>query len=320
LYHDDASRAAAPVDGHFRPSQQVNRLRKRTYSDEFEHYESSDSASAQEDAIEVFKDEGDIARKGLAKAGVLEGAVSRLVAGFPTLSAPNSLFSPAETAFLFDWDDTILPSTWLESQHLRLDDACEVSAWQKAQLDKVAEIASETLRIAKRLGIVVLITNAERGWIELSCKKFLPMLCTCLENVKIVSARTTYEGPQNTTPFDWKLRAFEHELLRIFGTDTLRDAQKQKNLLSLGDGTHEREALWCVTKELPSCRSKSVMFLERPDISHIVQQHSLIKSRCERIIQHDGNLDLCIKWRYRDGNRGSRRREPFLASALGPKG
>jgi hypothetical protein len=31
---------------------------------------------------------------------------------------------------------------------------------------------------------VVLVTNAERGWIELSCQKFMPTLFPSLENVK----------------------------------------------------------------------------------------------------------------------------------------
>lgn len=38
--------------------------------------------------------------------------------------------------------------------------------------------------MAKQLGTVVLITNAERGWIELSCQKFLPTLFPALESVK----------------------------------------------------------------------------------------------------------------------------------------
>jgi hypothetical protein len=200
-----------------------------------------------------------------------------------------------ETAFVFDWDDTVLPSTWIQSQGLRLDEGSEVSDWQREQLSEVAEAAAETLRIAKKHGTVILITNAERGWIELSCQKFLPMLYPCIESLKVVSARTTYESPQYCSPLDWKLQAFEHELVSIFGAEALHDPRKQKNMLSLGDGMHEREALLRTTKDVPNCRTKSLKFVERPDISQICKQHSLVKSCCERIIHHDGNLDLCIR-------------------------
>merc|ERR1719276_474293 len=95
---------------------------------------------------------------------------------------------------IFDWDDTILPSAWVQSQGLRLDEDSKVNDNQRMQLTEVANAVMETLRIAKTMGTVVLVTNAERGWIELSCQKFLPALLPLLENVKAVSARTKYES------------------------------------------------------------------------------------------------------------------------------
>lgn len=78
-------------------------------------------------------------------------------------------------------------------QGLRLDSASVPSAWHMERLGEAAHAAAETLRTAKQLGTVVLLTNAERGWIELSCQKFAPALLPIIENVKIVSART--RGP-----------------------------------------------------------------------------------------------------------------------------
>ena len=89
---------------------------------------------------------------------------------------------------------------------------------------------------------MVLVTNAERGWIELSCQKFMPTLFPSLENVKVVSARTSYESAETSSPLDWKLRAFEAEIRRCYGSATLVDPDSRKNVLSLGDSVHEREA------------------------------------------------------------------------------
>lgn len=105
-------------------------------------------------------------------------------------------FTREETLFVFDWDDTILPSTWIQREGLRLDGASTVSEWQREQLSEVAAAAAETLRLAKLHGTVVLLTNAERGWIELSCQKFVPELLPIIENIKIVSARlSAFWGP-----------------------------------------------------------------------------------------------------------------------------
>merc|ERR1719379_3057192 len=111
-------------------------------------------------------------------------------------SEGGQVFTAAETVLIFDWDDTVLPSWWVQSQGLRLDDDSVVTKWQADQLLEVAKLAAETLRVAKQFGTVVLVTNAERGWIELSCQKFLPPLRASLEGVKLLSARSTYESPE----------------------------------------------------------------------------------------------------------------------------
>lgn len=178
---------------------------------------------------------------------------------------------------------------------LRLDEDSKVSDSQRQQLNEVANITMETMRIAKQHGTVVLVTNAERGWIELSCQKFMPSLYPSLESVKVLSARTTYETPTMSSPLDWKLNAFESEIRRVFGEAGVNEPSRRKNILSLGDSMHEREALLRATASLPNCRSKSLKFVERPDISQICKQHSLITGCFERIVHHDGNLDLCIR-------------------------
>lgn len=204
-------------------------------------------------------------------------------------------FSREETVFVFDWDDTVLPSSWVQSQHLRLDDSSKVTPWQKEQLATVAKIASETLTKAKLHGTVVLVTNAQRGWIELSCAKFMPTLAPLLEDLKLVSARTTYESPQVPSPLEWKLRAFEDEIQGHFTPETAADPLLRKNCVSLGDSLHEREALLKATGKLPSCRAKSLKFVERPDINQLCEQHSLVVSCFEKLVHHDGDLDLCIR-------------------------
>jgi len=140
----------------------------------------------------------------------------------------------------------------------------------------------------------VLLTNAERGWVELSCLKFVPTLLPLIEGVKIVSARTNYEEPGCASPLQWKQLAFEAEIALAIGAGPLRDPARRKNVHSLGDSVHEREALLRATAALPNCRSKSLKFVDRPDISQLLSQHNLISGSFAHIVQHDGNLDLAI--------------------------
>jgi hypothetical protein len=202
------------------------------------------------------------------------------------------LFSVEDTILIFDWDDTMLPSTWIQAQGLRLDDDSVVTETQQEQLQVLASHAIETLCVAKRHGKVLLVTNAERGWIELSCSKFMPSLLPWLQDVKILSARSTYEQRGVTSPYEWKYFAFESEIssfVEMFPGD------QRKNVISFGDSVHEREAVIRVTGLFPNCCTKSLKFVERPEVEHLCKEHELISGCFRDIVNHDGNLDLCIK-------------------------
>jgi len=201
-------------------------------------------------------------------------------------------FAPDETVLIFDWDDTMLPSSWVQEKGLRLDNEVPLPPEHQRELAVLSRHVTETLRLAKQLGTVVLVTNAERGWIELSCQRFLPALGPSLESVKMLSARSEYERPDLPSPFEWKLRAFGSEIGRNFASDV--GGCRKKNILSLGDSAHEREAVLRVTACMPNCRTKSLKFVERPSIDQLCRQHQLIANCFRRIVHHDGNLDLCI--------------------------
>lgn len=201
-------------------------------------------------------------------------------------------FSSEDTILIFDWDDTMLPSTWIQEQGLRLDEESVPTTEQKVQLQMMARRAIETLRVAKRHGKVVLVTNAERGWIELSCRKFMPSLYPSLEDVKILSARSTYEHQGVQSPFEWKFYAFESEISGFYETCPV---DQRKNVLSFGDSAHEREALIRVTERMSNCCTKSLKFVEKPELEQLVKEHELISGCFRDIVNHDGNLDLCIR-------------------------
>lgn len=201
-------------------------------------------------------------------------------------------FSIDDTMLLFDWDDTILPSTWLREQGLRLDDESRPTLEQQAKLDSLALHAADTLQAAHRCGKVVLVTNASRGWIEGSCQKFMPGLYPLLDGIKRVSARSMYEQHGVASPFEWKFLAFQDEILLFYDHVP---SNRQKNIISFGDSAHEREALIRVTEDFTACLTKSVKLVEMPDVDQLIKEHELIGGCFKHIVQHGGSLDFCIR-------------------------
>ena len=82
-------------------------------------------------------------------------------------------------------------------------------------LDEISEQLCDLLDLAVSLGQVVIVTNAETGWIELSCQAWLPKVYSRVmqPHVKLVSARSKYEGKVGRSggpgsPAGWKAAAF----------------------------------------------------------------------------------------------------------------
>mmetsp|Transcript_87610 Transcript_87610/g.271269 ORF Transcript_87610/g.271269 Transcript_87610/m.271269 type:complete len:275 (-) Transcript_87610:208-1032(-) len=201
-------------------------------------------------------------------------------------------FKPEQTILIFDWDDTILPSTWMQREGLTLDAASNPNEEQAAQLRALARQAARTLQSAKCLGSVVLVTNAERGWIELTCHKFMPSLLPLLESFKVVSARSAYERPGVTSPVEWKCRAFRSECGSFYRGAA---ADRKRNVVSLGDSLNERSALIVVTTEMQNCCTKSLKFMEQPDVTQLQREHELVSRSLQQIVGHDGSLDLRVQ-------------------------
>ncbi len=61
--------------------------------------------------------------------------------------------------------------------------------------NEIDSYASKLLLLAKNNGLVLIITNAAEGWVELSAVRFLPKTYELLKTgIEIISARSKFEG------------------------------------------------------------------------------------------------------------------------------
>lgn len=107
---------------------------------------------------------------------------------------------------MFDWDDTLLCSSWLAQNGLRLDHPEVIPTATVKQLELLASSVIALLARARTYGKVMIITNAETGWVELSCKRFMPDVFPHLADLDIYSARSNFESVNPDSPSEWKVR------------------------------------------------------------------------------------------------------------------
>ena len=218
-----------------------------------------------------------------------EASVSRSAA----CDEPRRGRAKHETLLIFDYDDTLFPTSYLAHHGYRLDGP-DASEEIQQVLDEYTFAVEKTLIEARQHGQVVILTNAETGWIELTSQKFMPRLSDLLESFPLVSARSTYEPLGITSPFQWKLKAFE-SVINDHYSGVRSQFVKSRNVLSFGDSVHERDAAHQVCAKHARTVCKSIKFMERPDVAQLTKQHALISDCFEQIVHHDATLDLCIQ-------------------------
>jgi hypothetical protein len=183
---------------------------------------------------------------------------------------------------VIDWDDTVLPSTHLSSVGYKLGVDIQRSPHIDETLKNLENVAVEWLSLLTSKYTVIIITNAQAGWVQQSAQKFIPAILPMLAKCKIVSARTDYEQSYPNKPVMWKTRAFvEH-------------VRPTEQLISFGDSVAEREAAKLIGRMFKDIHVKSIKFAERPTIEQLQRQIQLVVKSHDFIIDHGGSLDLML--------------------------
>ncbi len=207
-----------------------------------------------------------------------------------TISAPTTP-TAQHNLIVFDYDDTLFPTTFLSQRGYRLDGPT-ASLEIQSILEDYSAVVETTLTEAEKHGQVVILTNAESGWISLTSQKFMPGLARLLDRYPAISARSTYEPLGVMGPFNWKLKAFE-ALLSDYSAAMRTVAIR--NVVSLGDSLHERDAAQQASANFDKCFCKCIKLIERPDIGELFRQHQLIQDCLLQVVTHNGTLDLCVQ-------------------------
>lgn len=223
------------------------------------------------------------------------GATADVVTTGASIPGP---FSRDETAIIFDFDDTLFPSSFVDRRKLiharQLEDL--PAELQKGFAD-LERIVGRLLSSALHFGTVLIITNAQTGWVELCVGKFMPGLTELLGAVRVVSARSSFERFFPGDPLCWKAAAFAHELHQL----QKASGGALRNVMSFGDSIEERTAVKIASGQLHS-RAKSVKFLDQPSPRQLQHQIEVVTNCLEWIWRHNGDLDVVLTLEQQPGD------------------
>ena len=199
------------------------------------------------------------------------------------------------TAFVFDWDDTLLPSTWLKDRGVGVNyvGCTGITTEMKDVCAKLEPHVGALLMAAKEYGQVFIVTNATRGWLYASARTFMPNIAGLILSLHVISAANLYDMYYRD-PIMWKKMAFQNEVLGLaFPTHPAK-----RTVISIGDGEYEREALkYIMANAVPdSMLTKSVKFMNNPSPEILMRQLTSTFREMNMIATATESFDL--QWEF----------------------
>jgi len=213
-------------------------------------------------------------------------------------ASQSEYFKPEQTIILFDWDDTLCPSHWIRENRPILSFFKPAPSSEKYQkpLRELQTHVEATLKLAMKMGKVIIVTNAMEPWVETSCRNFLPVLVPIVTQIPVIYARSIFDmhscdpstsrstkasgtgsrplpgmysnnGQDKLGHYNARLAMQADEMApqrwkelafeqEISGFYSRYAHQSWKNIISIGDSIFERDAVRRVVLNRPSAKKK----------------------------------------------------------------
>lgn len=231
--------------------------------------------------------------------------------GTSTTEVPAHTRVHDTAVMIFDWDDTLLPTTFCEGLPPIPNSAAVRSSHLPffVALRRHAQNVERLLRAARSVACVSIVTLSKRPWVMQSAERWLlgldfPALVRELD-ITIYYANE-HTGRPDVPPAclaqdytAWKRNAMAKCLTDWYATGVLGKARL--NVTSIGDGLFEQQALkdllkaWGQTGLLaqsPLC--KTLKLMDHPTLSQLSDQLQRLSPGLQCMAHQDKPFDICI--------------------------
>jgi hypothetical protein len=205
----------------------------------------------------------------------------------------------SNSIIIFDWDDTLLPTTHIHNLNLLGN---IIPSDFTEQLNILSNIIINLLDKALSISNVIIVTNAEYDWINYSANIFFPEIYKYLysSNIDKISARSFYNDnllsdyviiDDYFENFDFYTSLNDQLLWKKITFQDYFKKNKYDNIVSIGDSECERHGLLYMNINNNPNR-KSFKFVEKPSIQLLIKELEYIELNLNLIVNYNGNLDI----------------------------
>lgn len=182
-----------------------------------------------------------------------------------------------KTIFIFDWDDTLFPSTYFTNNNFIID---------KSILDMIDNIVYKIIKKCNKYGKIYIVSNALNIWLNFSIP-YLPKSHKFFtsKNIPIISARELYSHKYDNIE-SWKFFSFFSILDEL-------NTKKFNNVFSFGDSVYEYNSLKNIAlSQKFNLYFKIIKFIKHPSLNEFIEQLDNLNTNLKKMINYNYHLDL----------------------------
>lgn len=195
---------------------------------------------------------------------------------------------------IFDWDDTLLCSTFLRFRHTG-----PLPSSVKHSLEQIEKHVMSLLMLASMAGQTFIFTNSETAWVEHSAAKYLPGVLPALEHVNVVSPRSRYQDKYPDHLDMWKTWAFLELQQKL-------DPSVIKSIVWVGDPALKTKEGACKKGRIvDGAAFKTVHFQDFPTPEELMKQQQRLCKQFEEIIDSAKPLKMRMRLAARSDDKCS---------------
>jgi len=209
---------------------------------------------------------------------------------------PKDLVEVSQPLIVFDWDDTLFPTKWVEKKKPVLDRSAARKtgdSWNK--LKKHSRAVENVLGAALDLGHVAIVTLADPLWLQEGIQQFMPELAELVKKLDIFYARDMPADGQS----DQYMHQKKEAMMKALRSCDCVDGQKvdsSRGLVSIGDSTIEARAARCLRRECQKDGTlgwaKTIKVQENPSIDVLTSQLLVLSNHLAGVVSNKGDEHL----------------------------
>ena len=182
-----------------------------------------------------------------------------------------------ETVFIFDWDDTLMCTSFILSKDQNLSEE------DKKLINNLGKIVNIFLKECNKYGKIIIMTNSTEKWMKQTSEKYLKIKNILISKIQIISTRDLFSKKGIETK-KWKELAME-DILYKYG-------DKIENIICGSDSENDIEVFKNISKKYNKINISTIKFKSKPSPLIMIKQIQYLNKKINEIIGTNKNYYL----------------------------